>query len=141
MQVEEMLSFDKYWNDPRFQYKKPVINGSLVQLYGDNIYHKDLQTGEWVQDNSAHALVDGIVNEAHLRADIKGERVLISKKFYYFGDESIKIPDEFLSICSEGRSVKSIAIPTRDANAFVSWLSKNYEPGIYGDPINWKNHK
>ncbi|MCC8410997.1 hypothetical protein LJ707_18805 [Mucilaginibacter sp. UR6-1] len=141
MQVDEMMSFEKYWDDPRFQYKKPVLNGSLVQLYGDNIYHKNPATGEWLQDDSAHSLAQGVKNSAHLDADIKGERVLIAKNFYYFGDQAIKIPDEFLAICSEGRSVKSIAIPTKDADGFVSWLEKKHDPGIHGDPINWKNHK
>ena len=34
-------SFDQYYNDPRFQCKKPIKNGSLVQMYGDNVYHTD----------------------------------------------------------------------------------------------------
>lgn len=32
MQVGEKLTFNEYWNDPRFQYKKPIINGTLVQM-------------------------------------------------------------------------------------------------------------
>ena len=35
MQLEEKITFDQYWEDPRFQNKKPVINGTLVQMYGD----------------------------------------------------------------------------------------------------------
>lgn len=27
--VSEILTFDQYWNDPRFAKKKPVMNGSL----------------------------------------------------------------------------------------------------------------
>lgn len=40
MQVSEILSFEEYWNDRRFQNKKPRFNGSLKQCFGDNIYKK-----------------------------------------------------------------------------------------------------
>jgi hypothetical protein len=56
MQVTEILTFDEYWEDERFQYKKPVLNGSLIQMYGDNFYHTDKNTGEWIQDQSAHSV-------------------------------------------------------------------------------------
>ena len=35
MQVEKKITFDQYWDDPQYQIKKPVINGSLVQMYGE----------------------------------------------------------------------------------------------------------
>src|SRR4051812_17344850 len=54
MQVEEIITFNQYWADPRFQYKKPIINGSLVQMYGDNFYHQDPNTKRWIQEDSAH---------------------------------------------------------------------------------------
>ena len=141
MQVTETVTFDQYWDDPRFQYKKPVLNGSLVQLYGDNIYHKDPETNEWIQEDSAHSTTHDVTNEDHLKADVSGEKVLISQNFYYFGNNAIKIPDEYLAICSEGRNVKSVSIPAKDADSFVNWLSTKYETGIHGDPIDWKNHK
>lgn len=48
--VSEVLTFDQYWNDLRFAKKKPVMNGSLKKLYGDNIYHHDAN-GNWMQEN------------------------------------------------------------------------------------------
>lgn len=142
MQVLERLKFEEYWNDPRFQYKKPVLNGSIVQLYGDNIYHKN-DSGAWIQEDSAHSLVEGKENTGHLKADTKGEYVLISKQFYYFGDQAVKIPEEFLEVCSNGRNVKSIAIPEDVANAFVIWLKEQFTKGIQqgANPINWKKYK
>src|SRR5690606_4234616 len=68
MQLEEKISFQQYWEDPRFQYKKPVINGSLVEMHGDNFYHIDPITRNWIQENSAHSLAKGEVNLEHLRA-------------------------------------------------------------------------
>src|SRR5256885_3849592 len=40
MKVEEILTFEKYWSDPRYREKRPILNGSLKQRYGDNIYHR-----------------------------------------------------------------------------------------------------
>jgi hypothetical protein len=140
MKVEEKITFDEYWNDSRFQYKKPIINGSLVKMYGDNFYHKDSETNGWVQENSAHSLSNGSCNIGHRRRDTKSENVLISKTFYYLGDNSPLIPDEFVEVCSRGRNVKGPAIPKDTADSFVKWLEENYSIGIYGDPINWKEH-
>lgn len=140
MQVEEKITFNEYWNDPRFQYKKPIVNGSLVQMYGDNFYHQDPDTGEWIQEDSAHSL-EGGVNQKHLEVDTGGVYVLISKTFYYLGDSSIVIPEEYLEVCSEGRSIKSTSIPEEVADEFIKWIQKNYVIGIHGDPIDWKNHK
>jgi hypothetical protein len=141
MQVEEKVTLNDYWDDPRFQYKKPVINGSLVQMYGDNFYHKDLENGEWIQENSAHSLADGSTNDGHLKTDTNGKYVLISQTFYYFGDGSVQIPDEYLSVCSEGRNMKGPAISIETGDQFVSWLQDKFNIGIHGDPINWREHK
>lgn len=139
MQVEEIISFNQYWSDPRFQYKKPVINGSLVQLYGDNLYHKD-SNGKWIQKNSAHSLISGGVNREHLTRDTKSEKVLISQTFYYFGDGNIAIPEKFSNVCCKGRDFKSTAISQELEHEFISWLTANFGIGIYGDPINWIEH-
>lgn len=140
MQIEEKITFNQYWEDARFQYKKPVINGSLVQMYGDNFYHQIPKTKKWIQENSAHSLQGGIPNQKHLKKDTGGMYVLISKTFYYFGDHSIKIPERFIEVCSEGRSMKGPSIPTQLADQFVSWLQKKHEIGIHGDPINWHEY-
>jgi hypothetical protein len=41
MNVDLKLTFDQYWHDARFQFKKPIMNGSLKLMYGDNIYHRN----------------------------------------------------------------------------------------------------
>lgn len=140
MRLEEKITFNEYWQDDRFNNKKPVINGSLVQMYGDNIYHQIADSEEWVQENSAHSLKDGVTNEAHLKRDTGGEFVLISEEFYYFGDESPIIPDELKEVCSEGRDFKSTSIPANVAENFITWLETNYSTGIHGDPISWNKH-
>ena len=139
MCVEELVSFDEYWMDSRFQYKKPVISGSLVQMYGDNIYHKD-DNGNWIQENSAHSLTTGQPNQEHLVRDTKVNIVAISQDFYYFGNNAIQIPEEYLDVCSEGRNMKGPGIPKEASSGFIEWLTFNYDLGIHGDPINWVKH-
>lgn len=139
MKVEEKLEMEKYWDDRRFQYKKPVLNGSLVQMYGDNFYHKN-KSGKWIQENSAHSLEGGKVNKDHLEVDTGGENVLISQEFYYFGDNAILIPSRFREVCSEGRNMKSTSIPIKVADNFIQWLKSEHKVGIHGDPIDWKKH-
>jgi hypothetical protein len=139
MKVEEILPMEKYWDDERFQYKKPVVNGSLVQMYGDNFYYKK-KSGKWVQVNSAHSLEGGKVNRKHLEVDTGGKNVLISKAFYYFGDKAIAIPERFREICNKGRNMKSASIPISVAGKFIQWLESKHKVGIHGDPIDWKKH-
>src|SRR3954447_1814943 len=58
MRVTETLSFDEFWCDERFREKRPNLHGSLMQAYGDNIYHRDGRE-HWLQENSHHSLKDG----------------------------------------------------------------------------------
>ncbi|WP_339744875.1 hypothetical protein [uncultured Rubinisphaera sp.] len=50
MRVTEILTFDEYWSDVRFKCKSPNLRGSLKQAYGDNIYHRDSKSKDWIQD-------------------------------------------------------------------------------------------
>jgi hypothetical protein len=138
MKVEEILPYEKYWSDSRFGYKKPVLNGSLVTIYGDNIYHKD-DNGKWLQEDSAHSLVNGVTNEEHLIKDTSGKNVLISQEFYYFGDCAPLLPKELHNICHTGVGEKIITPQEQDK--LLKWLNANYSLGIHGDPINWIEHR
>lgn len=85
MQVSEKITFQEYWEDKRFELKKPSRNGSMVQMVGDNIYHKN-ESGKWVQENSHHSNKDGSINEENLHRDTgKTSHILVSKRFIYFG--------------------------------------------------------
>lgn len=91
MQVTEKMGFDDYWNDPRFLRKKPVRNGSLKMLVGDNIYHSD-GAGNWTQENSHHSNPDGTPNEGNLTRDTGStDCVLASNHFLYFGKAAIDL--------------------------------------------------
>lgn len=88
MQVTEILTFNDYWSDARFQRKQPFRNGSLVMMVGDNIYHQEDGSEIWVQEDSHHSNPDGTPNLQNLRRDTGSVKVLISEHFYYFGKDA-----------------------------------------------------
>jgi len=134
MEVTERITLEEYWDDPRFQYKKPVMNGALVTMYGDNFYHKDTN-GNWIQEDSAHCKLDGTCHPEHLKKDTGGNNVLISERFYYFGDKAPVIPNELIKICHTTQGQKKIT--NQLADDIVNWVKNNFHTGIHGDPLNW----
>lgn len=140
MQVDEILTFNQYWNDERFDCKKPILNGSLVQMYGDNVYHSVLGTEQMIQEKCAHSNSDGSVNTEHRDRDSRGENVLIAKRFYYFGNKCPLLPEKFSYIKVFYRGIKywDLYGENKKIQAFVDWLDEAYGQGIHGDPCNWK---
>lgn len=91
MKISEKIEFQNYWNDHRFSLKKPLRNGSRVQMLGDNIYHKN-RDGSWIQEDSHHSNPDGSPNPINVKRDTSSnDRVLISNCFYYFGSQAIEV--------------------------------------------------
>src|SRR5690348_12619531 len=74
MRVQEKLTFQQYWDEPRFRRKRPRFTGGIAQEYGDNIYHHD-QSGEWVQEDSHHSLDDGGWNSLNADRDLGADAV------------------------------------------------------------------
>ena len=62
MRVTETLTFNEYWADPRFRTKRPNLRGSKKQAFGDNIYHRDSDSEQWIQEDSHHSYSDGTMN-------------------------------------------------------------------------------
>ena len=139
MKVEKIITFDDYWNNPDFQCKKPTFNGSVMQMYGDNVYHTNPQTKEVIQEICAHTIGGKNPKDTEQYAsDVRGKNVLISTNFYYFGANAPKLPDEFKHMASTVRDIEYYHIDEETIMKFVDWLQSNYEVGIHGDPINWK---
>jgi len=144
MKVDEALTFDEYWSDSRFQAKKPDLMGSLKVAYGDNIYHRD--DGDWVQLDSHHTLADGSTNVHNVERDTQTDRVLVSKRFVYWGRSAPRIPDRFRSfgpedvdICSSGRG--HLTHDGSLAAAFVAWLEKVDTWGVRDEPLEFERHE
>jgi len=134
MEVLERLHFDDYFKDPRFNKKKPVINGTWRQICGDNIYYID-ETGNWKQQESPYHN-----SQSDLEKDTEHPYVFISKQFYYFGTKALKIPEEYNDLIWERQGIKCNHDP-ECVKGFIDWLKTNYKPGIHGEPIDWKINK
>jgi len=138
MRVTEAASFQQYWNDPRFQGKKPERRGSRKQSCGDNIYH--MAGGGWGQLDSFHTNADGSPNGRHINRDTGVDRVLISDDFCYFGGTGPAIPPPFRNyggrdICKKGIGQTVFDDPDliRD---FAQWC-RSLGRGYQGPPWDW----
>ena len=142
MRVTETMTFNSYWNDSRFQQKKPNLRGSKKQAFGDNIYFKNPKTGKWHQENSHHSHADGTTNRANVATDTQANRVLVSADFVYWGGSGPEIPKKFLSY---GQNYESICVVRNHKNNFspglvkevVAWIRSLNEQGYSGEPLDW----
>jgi hypothetical protein len=144
MNVEETCDFDAYWNDPRFSFKKPVLNGSLKQIYGDNIYHR--VGGRWKQEDSHHSYVGGRPNPHNIARDTSANRVLISSRFVYFGGRAPAIPKRFQPYKPTGQDIRCQGVGHRVfsaklAEAFENWLTQRGKWGLQGMPLEFMKHE
>ena len=138
MKISEVLTYDQYWNDIRFQKKKPIMSVSKKQMYGDNIYHTSFATGEIVQEYSHHSYPDGGTNLLNYNRDVPGENVLISNNYWYWGREAIKIPSQLLKLAAVKRGHRVF-----ENAAFVSevdkWLNELNYSGYIGKPCKFSS--
>ena len=141
MKVEKLISYDEYWTDHKYEFKKPVLSGSLVQMYGDNFYHTDPASKKPIQEPSAHSHPDAGIRKKHIERDTSGKFVPLSTCFYYFGDKAPEIPVRLRQICCQGRDYQYRKIPDKVKKEFVQWLEASFTPGIHGDPCNWVEYK
>ena len=86
MVVREALTFEEYWDDLRFQSKRPTARAGIMAAVGDNIYHRD-SDGNWAQEYSLHRRAGGPIDTQHLERDTSSNRVLIGDQFSYWGGE------------------------------------------------------
>lgn len=132
MKVEKKITFNEYYYGEEYQCKKPVLNGSLKQNYGDNIYH--FKNGNWIQSDSHHSLKDGVVNLANLLKDTSADAVLISTKYWYFGKEAKEVPDELKMAVPHCRNYCK---PNIDEKILLDWLESFNEHGFIGEPAKF----
>ena len=142
MRVTDTMTFNHYWTDPRFRAKKPNLQGSKKQAFGDNIYSKSPDAKKWCQANSHHSLTDGSPNASNIAADTKTDRVLISDDFVYWGGAGPRLPQRLLNYGPQhvtlcvGRNHKS-NFPPEFVNEFVAWIRSLNEKGYAGEPLDW----
>lgn len=140
MRVTDILTFEEYWTDARFQRKKPDLRRSKERACGDNIYYRD-EDNAWQQLDSFHSNKDGSISHPHVQIDTKVNRVLISDDFIYFGGHGPRMPDRFrtyddLDICKIGRGQKKI-IHTKMVMDFANWIHAFGDRGYVARPYDW----
>ena len=142
MKVEETVAYEEYWDDSRFVRKRPHRLGSRKLRYGDNIYHRSADSGNWIQEDSAHTQAGGIQHAGHMRRDTGAPLVLISQTFVYFGGSAIPIPNRFVTwagcdvFAKPIRNYRRHHYPPGFKEEFVEWI-ESLPRGIVGEPFDW----
>ena len=148
MRVSEIVTFEQYWNDGRFQEKKPNLLGSNIERVGDNIYRKE-EDGKWKQHPSLHSLYDGCPNLFHQRRDTKVNRVLIGSRFSYWGANGPTVPEDIryfkkfgikFDLFMHGPGHKS-RFPKEMIDNFVVWFDNSRETGFLANPKIWARYE
>jgi Nucleotide modification associated domain 2 len=138
MRVGRIITFDEYWSDPNFAAKKPVLNGSRAQQYGDNIYHRDPLTLGWIQEDSFHSREGGVTDEDNLNTDTgHTDRVLIADWFVYWGGDGPAIPPE-LSYAVQKTQGHKMLKEKLQIEPVVNWAKSVSVIPIIGDPTEWR---
>lgn len=138
MRVDEILNFDDYWKDWRFRWKKPVMQGSTHQRYGDNIYHHVGKENAYRQEDSFHSLEDGTLSLGDLQRDTGStDKILIGHDFAYWGVKGIKLPDHLKCFVKKGPGHK-YKFKDEQVAHFMEWLADHPERGYIGEPAHWQ---
>lgn len=142
MKVSDKIGFQEYWDDDQYALKKPIRNGSDVQMLGDNIYHKD-EGAEWIQEDSHHSNSDGSINYVNLERDTgQSDRVLISRYFLYFGSQAQEVDLGSINY-KRGRGHRKICLSDfEEACAFITGVfrkNRNNINIIVSDPCQFED--
>lgn len=138
IKVTETMSFDEYWNDDRFQVKKPQRNGSNVMMLGDNIYHHGVGS-DWIQSDSHHSKPDGSPCMDNIKQDTKSDRMLISEHYYYFGSGAIDVDLKRIRYAN-GRGYRKKSMKDLIIASFIKEIEVKYSKNlnsIISDPYQF----
>ena len=124
MQVEEVLSFAEYWADKRFRNRRPGATSTP-----DNIY---CPTRVGVLEQVSNHVHDA----TEIATDVGRRNVLVSKRFWYFGDTSPMVPTELVHLVHTGigHAVEKGRRPD-DVQHLVNWLLA-WRIGVHGAPVD-----
>lgn len=126
LQVEERPSLHEYFHDGRWAYKKPSRQTAQSRC-GDNFYER-LPDGTWKQHwNFFHR------TRANHIQDTRRPVAFVGRRFWYFGESSVPVPEFGLTIGGKGVRVSHQA---GAAEQFLAWLEQSFEPGRHGMPLH-----
>jgi hypothetical protein len=137
MRISQVISMDLYYNDPRFQKKKPKIDGEPAEQCGDNLYYTG-KDGSWRRLPSRfHNDCDSFIKD--VGRDFRGRPVFVSEHFYYFGDCRVAVPHELAGVIKDRQGTKWTT--GRLAYDFVNWLEANHKLGVRGRPNDMSDER
>jgi hypothetical protein len=141
MQVTDTMSFDEYWTDPEYKQKRASRNGSRKAMVGDNIYHRVCGKGAWQQEDSHHSLPDGTIDPYNAEHDTDTNRILLSRRFLYFGKNAPIVPEDLLSKIGYQNARHHRAYDPAECADLLDWLSRTFANEfnkVSGDPFQFK---
>ena len=138
MRVTEKMIYDSYWEDSRFEDKRPDLFKSICKSRGDNIYHRNDGNCKWIQEDSCHSNGYGTPNQDHIDRDTKSKDVLVSDDFIYRGGgPDLLVPDfNGTSVCHIGRGHRN-KFDAVTVKGFIDWVKSLGEWGYCYDPLEW----
>lgn len=108
--ISEKLSFTDYWDDPRFQSKKPDRCARP-----DNIYRP--------AGLEFHQVPNPVHGPEALATDLGGRYVLIFDRHWYFGSTAPELPEAFgLRMVNGRRGHRVIDLDAATSVALETWL-------------------
>jgi len=135
MKVTEVMDFKNYFNDKRFEKKKPIFDNRDEYCHlGDNIYQPTADGFNQLPSVHSKGSEENLKNKLHdLGEKLENNRVLISDNFYYFGNHAVALPNTLHSIIKKGRAHKFTSINRKEIEEFENFIS-SFEKGINGEP-------
>lgn len=140
MRVSEKLTFQEFWQDPRFEGKKPNFLSGTKDAYGDNIYEPN-PDGSFTQHHSHHSLAGGATNLFNRNKDTSTNSILISDDFVYWGAAGPLVPDALRNyhgwdLCAPTQGHVS-RFPLGFIELIHEWFDGTSERGVWGSPGDW----
>lgn len=140
MQLDETLTFDEYWSDPRFRAKRPIIEGQKMYAVGDRTYRHESGQTTSSQEESMHFRSDVPNSAAHLIKDTSVDRLLVGRRFSYWGGNGPVVPTHLIGLFPETRNHKCPK-PGQELNELHALMGLQTSQGLIGDPADWENRK
>jgi hypothetical protein len=141
MQISGKITYNEYWLNHIYFDKKPVRNGSCRMMVGDNIYYLEPTTSKWNQADSHHSNPDGTINAENLNTDTKSDKVLISRRFFYFGRNAPLVPPDMIANIGFKNGIGHRVYERGECAKLIDWLEQNFGlvvNTVHGDPYDFE---
>lgn len=133
MRVDESpKTYAEYWSDRRFIAKRPRFDSGVLAKCGDNIYEPNGSDYRQLRSTHSNGEEEDADNKAH---DLRGEHVLVSDTFAYYGSKPRELPPELAPlIAKRGHRCR---FSDDVIGAFLSFIRK-VKSGIHAPPRQWE---